>query len=51
MRAAILDDDGSEIKNQLYLSRKVYRNMISEFRIINRKFIPLGWSTLSAEDF
>lgn len=51
MRASVLDDDGAEIKNQLYLSKKVYRDLISGFKILNRRYIPLGWSPSQLRSF
>lgn len=44
MRVSVVDDHEGTLKNQKYITKKALKYKMSEFTILNRKYIPLGWS-------
>lgn len=44
MRVAIVDDNEGSLKNQKYITKCALKNMMTNITILNRKYVPLGWS-------
>lgn len=44
LRVSIQEENLTDLKNQKYITRMIFRKEMDEINILGRKYIPLGWS-------
>ena len=44
LRVSIQEESQTELKNQKYITKMIFRKEMDEINILGRKYIPLGWS-------
>ena len=44
MRVTITDDNEGTLKNQKYITKKALKDRMKRRNIVDREYIPLGWS-------
>lgn len=44
MRVTITDDNEGTLKNQKYITKVALKGMMQKIPILERHYIPLGWS-------
>ena len=51
LRISFNDESEVELKNQKYLTKRVFRNRMDKISILGREYIPLGWSPSQLRSF
>ena len=51
LRISFNDESEVELKNQKYLTKRIYRKEMNKISILNRDYIPLGWSPSQLRSF
>ena len=44
MRVTITDDSEGSLKNQKYITKRALKDRMKRISIVDREYIPLGWS-------